>query len=95
MISIRDIRTGTCLIAIVAQMLRSPCTECDILLSQYESATFELARFHNALQSAQLVANQELARKLKGEAVSTADRQFAARWALRRHRDQAHDGKPD
>lgn len=70
------------------------CLECDLLLSRYESATFELARIHNALDIAERIGDGQVSRKLRLEAYDAAERKRIARSALARHRELTHNPVP-
>ncbi len=62
------------------------CIECDILLGQYESATFDLARLQNALETAERLRDGESIRRLTRAMDDTAHRQKSAGAILKRHR---------
>lgn len=66
------------------------CAECATYLSLYESATFALARVHQALGAAEQAGDRELTRRLKLEAYDVADRQRNARLVFYRHQETAH-----
>ena len=66
------------------------CLECDIFESQYESATFALAKAHNALDIAAGARDPQALRRLTLEAYEVADRQRNARSVLANHRVDAH-----
>lgn len=70
----------------------SDCIECDMLLSRYESTTFELARIHNALDIAERMRDRQAIRKLTLEAYEVAERKRTARSALLRHQ-ALHDAE--
>jgi len=70
--------------------INSGCRHCDQLRAQYEAATFDLARIHNALEIAEYLGDRDSRRRLKLAAFQTAERQRNARTALARHQEMEH-----
>lgn len=68
----------------------SECPECDRLLSQYQSATFEQAKIHDALEEANYVRDRASTRRLTLEAYEVTSRRRGARAALAKHHETAH-----
>jgi len=68
----------------------SECLECDRLLSQYEAATFEQARVHNALEIANHIRDRAVTRRLTLEAYEVTARRRNARAALAEHHELIH-----
>lgn len=66
------------------------CPECDRLLAQYEAATFEQAKIHNALDIASSIRDRDSRRRLTLDAYEVTARRRGARAALNQHRQRAH-----
>ena len=66
------------------------CAECTRLFSQYEVATFEQARIHNALGMVENLQDRLSTRLLKLEAYEVTARRNSVRSALMRHQDATH-----
>jgi hypothetical protein len=66
------------------------CAACVELLRKYETATFEQAKIHSALNIANHLRDRAAARRLTLEAFEVTTRQREARAALQAHRDSAH-----
>jgi hypothetical protein len=60
------------------------------LLSEYEAATFEQAKIHNVLDTAQYREDRLSYRILKMEAYAITSRRSSAHLAFGRHQDEAH-----
>jgi hypothetical protein len=68
----------------------SECPECGRLLSQYQAATFEQAKIHDALDEANYLRDRASSRRLTLEAYEVTSRRRGARAALARHHESAH-----
>jgi len=66
------------------------CAICDALQSRYESATFEVARRHNALDIAIGTQDMAAAQRLALESYDADERLANARSAVAEHRAQTH-----
>ena len=71
--------------------LADQCVQCDVLLSLYESATFELAKIHNQIDTAEHGQDRALTRQLTLQAYEVAERLRRARSTLARHRETDHN----
>jgi hypothetical protein len=66
------------------------CPECARLLSEYEAATFEQSKIHNALNIANHLRDRDGARRLTLDAYDVTARQRKARAALAEHHAAVH-----
>ncbi len=69
---------------------RHECLECDRLQSQYEAATFEQAKIHNALDIASQLRDPASTRRLTLEAYEVTARRRKTRAAVAQHRRAVH-----
>lgn len=66
------------------------CPDCERLLSQYEAATFEQAKVHNALDAANYLRDPAITRRLTLEAYAVTACRRRARAALAQHHEAVH-----
>lgn len=59
-------------------------------MSQYQTATFEQAKIHDALDEANYLRDRDFTRRLTLEAYEVTARRKSARAALRRHNESVH-----
>lgn len=76
---------------IANERMVSHCVQCDILVSRYESASFELAKIHSDMDAAECQYDKAVSRRLTLQAYEAADRRRKARSALARHQDTDHN----
>lgn len=79
-----------CLCVNSSYKIADKCMECVRLLSNYEAATFEQAKIHNALDTAQYREDRLAHRVLKMEAYAITSRRGSAHLAFVLHQDEAH-----
>lgn len=64
------------------------CTECDMYLSRYESATFDVARVYNALGIAERMNDWETVESLQHEYQGLLDKQTRAQRVFFTHQNR-------